>query len=178
MAIWLCQIGANASLTNRILHILCIKPDRQHCAEATLPLSGVTSYKSALCMSEFYISSSIYQVVVYRAWTTLMWSRLHIYICLVFLQLLYILCHYHFFLQSIPSIYTSLGKAALFCIIQANSFLQFYYLPSQISNAWFPNIGGRKLPHTKETKEHIEHDLQQQTNKLTRHPNTTVAWTP
>ena len=49
-----------------------------------------------------------------------------------FFQLMCILCHYHFFLQSIPSIYTSLGKTVLFCIVQANSFLQFFLVSPQI----------------------------------------------
>ena len=37
----------------------------------------------------------IYLVAVYMARPTLMWSCLSIYICPVFLQLLYILCHSH-----------------------------------------------------------------------------------
>ena len=50
-----------------------------------------------------------------------------------FLQLFYILCHYHLSLQSILSIYTSLGKAVIFCIMLANSVLQFF-LSLQISS--------------------------------------------
>ena len=46
-----------------------------------------------------------------------------------------ILCHHHLFLQSIPSIYTSLGKTVHLCIVWANSILRVcvcvcVYLPS------------------------------------------------
>ena len=52
---------------------------------------------------------------------------LSLYLCLFSFsfQLLYILSHYHLFFMSIPSIDTSPGKTVLFCVIQANSFLQF-----------------------------------------------------
>ena len=44
-----------------------------------------------------------------------------------FFQLMYILYYYYLFIQSIPSIYTSLEKTVLFCIIQANPFVQFFF---------------------------------------------------
>ena len=47
-----------------------------------------------------------------------------------FFQLLYILHHYHNFLQSIPSIYTFVGKTVHFCTLQANFFLQSFIVPS------------------------------------------------
>ena len=47
-----------------------------------------------------------------------------------FFQLLYILCHYHLFFQSIPSMF--LWRKLYFCIIQANSFLQFFLVSHQI----------------------------------------------
>ena len=42
--------------------------------------------------------------------------------------MLYILCHYHLLFQSIPSICTSLRIAILFCVIQANSLRQNFFL--------------------------------------------------
>ena len=51
-----------------------------------------------------------------------------------YLELLYILCCYDIFLQSIPSIYTSMGKTVLFCVsFKQNPFLQTFFCP-QIPN--------------------------------------------
>ena len=67
----------------------------------------------------------IYLVVIYRPRATLVWSCLRIYICPVFLSVVYPLPLSLFF-HSAPSIYTFLGKAALFfCNIQENSFAIF-----------------------------------------------------
>ena len=67
-----------------------------------------------------------------------------------FLQLMYILCHYHLFLQSIPSIYTSLEKTnflylssklliVIFSCVPSNfqpllffSILSFFYVSSRL----------------------------------------------
>ena len=56
----------------------------------------------------------IYLIVVYRVWATLVWSCPCIYICPVFPSVDVHFCHYHLFLQSIPSIYTSLRKTVLY----------------------------------------------------------------
>ena len=71
----------------------------------------------------------IYLVVVYRAWAVLMFFCLHIYICPVFFQLIYILCHYHLILQSIPSIYTSLRETVLFVLFKEIPLKKFFLCP-------------------------------------------------
>ena len=66
-------------------------------------------------------SHFILYIFIYKAWATFVWSCLHIYIYPVIISDVHDLP-----LSPLPSVHSSIWKAVPFCIVQANSFLQFF----------------------------------------------------
>ena len=56
---------------------------------------------------------------------------------------MYILCHYHLFLQSIPSIYTSLGKTTFFISFKQISLCSIFLCPFLLNIKSFLSISSR-----------------------------------